>query len=144
MPVLQKSTRWEQDGEHAARNLYACAWGSESGTQWQTCRQNSQACMAQQALDCTRAAGWWPGPEPHLRTETVRALGTNSGGSLLSLLSTRLTSRTVPPVVATTHPPEWTGDPEAHTNRVLPSESKWWTCKACGDRAVCATQCPLF
>ncbi len=29
----------------------------------------------------------------------------------LSLLSTRWTSRTVPPVVAATHPQEWTGDP---------------------------------
>ena len=55
----------------------------------------------------------------------------------LSLLSTRLTSRTVPPVVATTHPLEWTGDREAHTIRVLPSGSKGWTCKAGGDRAVC-------
>ena len=60
----------------------------------------------------------------------------------LSLLSTRLTSLSVPPVVATTHPPEWTGDPEARTNRVLPSVRKGWTCKACGDRAVYATQAP--
>ena len=49
--------------------------------------------------------------------------------SLLSLLSTRCTSHSVPPVVATTHPLEWTGDRQAHTNRVLPSESKWWTAK---------------
>ena len=62
--------------------------------------------------------------------------------SLLSLLSTRVTSRTVPPIVATKHPLAWTGDRQAHTNGVLPSESKGWTCKACGDRAVC-TGCSL-
>ena len=47
----------------------------------------------------------------------------------MSLLSTRCTSRSVPPVVATTHPLEWTGDRQAHTNRVLPSVRKGWTCK---------------
>jgi len=61
---------------------------------------------------------------------------------LLSLLSTRLTSHTVPPIVVTKDPLEWTGDPEARTNRVLPSERKGWACKACGDMAVCATQDP--
>ena len=60
--------------------------------------------------------------------------------SLLSLLSTRWTSHSVPPIVVTRDPLEWTGDREAHTNRVLPSERKGWTCKACGDRAVYATQ----
>ena len=53
-------------------------------------------------------------------------------------MSTRWASLTVPPIVATTHPLEWTGDREAHTNRVLPSVRKGWTCKACGDRAGCA------
>jgi len=53
-------------------------------------------------------------------------------------------SRTVPPIVVTKDPLEWTGDRQAHTMRVLTSGSKWWTCKACGDTAVYATQCPLF
>ena len=61
---------------------------------------------------------------------------------LMSLLSTRLTSLTVPPFVATTDPQEWTGDPEARTNRVLPCGRKGWTCKACGDTAGYATQHP--
>ena len=39
---------------------------------------------------------------------------------LLSLLSTRWTSHTVPPIVVTKDPLEWTGDREAHTSRVLP------------------------
>ena len=64
--------------------------------------------------------------------------------SFLSLLSTRLTSHTVPPIVVTKDPLEWTGGPEAHTIRVLPSVSKWWTCRACGDTAVYATQYPLW
>ena len=56
----------------------------------------------------------------------------------MSMLSTRGTSHTVPPIVVTKDPLEWTGDREAHTNRVLPSVSKGWTCKACGDRSICA------
>ena len=32
-------------------------------------------------------------------------------------------SATVPPIVVTKDPLEWIGDPQAHTNRVLPSGS---------------------
>ena len=60
--------------------------------------------------------------------------GNKYGATLLSLLSTRFTSRTVPPIVVTRDPLEWTGDRQAHTIRVLPSVSKGWTCNACGDR----------
>ena len=42
----------------------------------------------------------------------------------------------VPPIVVARDPLEWTGDREAHTNCVLPSVRKGWTCKACGDTAV--------
>ena len=52
----------------------------------------------------------------------------------LSLLSTLETSRTVQPIMATKDPLEWTGDPEAHTTRVLPSGRKGWPCiVACVD-----------
>ena len=61
--------------------------------------------------------------------EVAVSLSRCHSSSFLSLLSTRCTSRSVPPVVATTHPLEWTGDRQAHTNRVLPSVRKGWTCK---------------
>ena len=44
---------------------------------------------------------------------------------------------TVPPTAAATDSLEWIGDPLVHTIRVLATRSKGWTCKACGDRAVC-------
>jgi hypothetical protein len=49
---------------------------------------------------------------------------------------TAIIGSTVPFTAAATDPVEWIGDPLVHTVRVLPTGSKGWTCKACGDRAV--------